>query len=160
MLNPDIEVEEEMSFRRFRKIAKRDYCLRQVCPSVRLEQLSSNWTDIYEIRYPRIFKKFCPGNSSCINVWEGQSVLYMKTMCVFHNILLNSSHLTLGKWTTWCTIALYNTFIIIILYMFRAALCLSSGGRIVLVQHMLEYSEINEWSKLLKHSYIMYIKHW
>ena len=44
---------------------------------------------------------------------------------------------TLGKWPTWCTIALYKTFIIIILYMFRATLCSSSGGRIVLIQHLL-----------------------
>jgi len=35
---------------------------------------------------------------------------------------------TLGKWPTWCTITLYKTFIIIILYMFRATLCSSSGG--------------------------------
>ena len=42
----------------------------------------------------------------------------------------------LGKWPTWFTIALYKTFIIIILYMFRATLCLSSGGRIVLIQHL------------------------
>ena len=44
--------------------------------------------------------------------------------------------LTLAKLPTWCTITLYNTFIIIILYMFRATLCSSSGGRIVLTQHL------------------------
>ena len=43
---------------------------------------------------------------------------------------------TLGKWPTWRTITLYNTFIIIILYMFRATLCSSSGGQIVLIQHL------------------------
>jgi len=57
MLNPDTEVEEEMSFRCFLKIAKRDYYLRHVYPSFRLGQLSSHWTDIYETRYSRIFKK-------------------------------------------------------------------------------------------------------
>jgi len=31
---------------------------------------------------------------------------------------------------------LYNTFIVIILYMFRAILCSSSGGQIVLIQHL------------------------
>ena len=52
--------------------------------------------------------------------------------------LIFISHLTgiyripLLKWPTWCTITLYNTFIVIILYMFRATLCSSSGGQIVL----------------------------
>jgi len=32
-------------FRRFHKIAKGDYQRRHVCPSVRMEQLSSHWTD-------------------------------------------------------------------------------------------------------------------
>ena len=34
----------------------------------------------------------------------------------------------LDKWPSWCTITLYNTFIVIILYMFRTTLCSSSGG--------------------------------
>jgi len=33
-------------------------------------------------------------------------------------------------------IVLYSTFVIIILYMFRATLCSSSGGRIVLIQQL------------------------
>ena len=37
----------------------------------------------------------------------------------------------LGKLPTCCTITLYKTFIIVILYMFRATRCSSSGGRIV-----------------------------
>jgi len=36
-------------FRRVRKIAKSDYQLRHVCPSVRMEQLGSHWTDHHEI---------------------------------------------------------------------------------------------------------------
>ena len=36
---------------------------------------------------------------------------------------------TLGKRTTGCTVTLYNTFIIIILYIFRATVCSSSGGQ-------------------------------
>jgi len=43
---------------------------------------------------------------------------------------------TLGKWPPWCTITLYKTFVSIILYMFRATLCSSSGGRVVLIQHL------------------------
>jgi len=49
-----------------------------------------------------------------------------------------TAYITLGKWPTWCTITLYNTFIIIILYMFRATLCSSSGGQIVLIQHLVQ----------------------
>ena len=37
--------------------------------------------------------------------------------------------ITSGKWPTWCTILLYNTFISI-LYMFRANTCSSSGGQL------------------------------
>jgi len=36
-------------FRSVRKVAKSDFELRHVCPSVRMEQLSSHWTDIHEI---------------------------------------------------------------------------------------------------------------
>jgi hypothetical protein len=36
-------------FRCVRKIAKSDYELRRVCPSVRIEQLSCHWTDFHEI---------------------------------------------------------------------------------------------------------------
>jgi len=40
------------------------------------------------------------------------------------------------KWPTWRTITLfYNTFITV-LYMFRATSCSSSGGQIVLIQHL------------------------
>ena len=43
----------------------------------------------------------------------------------------------LSKWPTWRTIPLfYNTFITV-LYMFRATSCSSSGGQIVLIQHLL-----------------------
>jgi len=38
----------------------------------------------------------------------------------FYVLLKVHPGMTLGKWPTWCTISLYNTFIIIILYMFRA----------------------------------------
>ena len=37
-------------------------------------------------------------------------------------------------------IMLYNMFIIIILYMFRATLCSSSGGQILLIQHLVQYT--------------------
>ena len=44
--------------------------------------------------------------------------------------------LNLRQWPTWYTIIVfYNTFIII-LYMFRALYCSSSGGWIVLMQHL------------------------
>jgi len=33
----------------FAKSQKSDYELRHVCPSVRMEQLSSHWTDFHEI---------------------------------------------------------------------------------------------------------------
>jgi hypothetical protein len=44
-------------FRRVRKIAKSDYKLRHVCPSVRMQQLGSHWTNFREILYLSIFRK-------------------------------------------------------------------------------------------------------
>jgi len=41
-----------------------------------------------------------------------------------------------SKWPTWHTILLfYNTFITV-LYMFRTTSCSSSGGQIILIQHL------------------------
>jgi len=57
-------------------------------------------------------------------------------LVVFYVLLTVHPGVTLGKWPTWCTIMLCNTFIVIILYMFRATLCSSSGGQILLIQHL------------------------
>jgi hypothetical protein len=43
--------------RSVRKIAKSDYELRHVCPSVRVEQLGSHWKDFHEIGYLGFFRK-------------------------------------------------------------------------------------------------------
>ena len=61
-----------------------------------------------------------------------------KVLCYWLTCLIYFwySGTTLSKWPTWCTITLYKTFIIIILYMFRATLRSSSGGRIVLIQRL------------------------
>jgi hypothetical protein len=49
-------------FRTVRKIAKHDHELRHlwlsVCPSFRMEQLASYWTDCHEILYLSIFRKY------------------------------------------------------------------------------------------------------
>jgi len=58
----------------------------------------------------------------------------------FYVLLTVHPGTTLAKWPTWCTIALYKTFIIVILYMFRATPCSSSGSRIVLIRHLVLYS--------------------
>ena len=41
-----------------------------------------------------------------------------------------------SKWPTWRTINLFYNRFITVLYMFRATSCLSSGGQIVLIQHL------------------------
>jgi hypothetical protein len=48
---------QEFFLRRVRRIAKSNYQLRHVCPSVRMEQLASNWMDLHEIWYLGIFRK-------------------------------------------------------------------------------------------------------
>jgi hypothetical protein len=44
-----LHVIQENALGRFRKIAKIDYKLRRVCPSVRMEKLSFHWTDFHDI---------------------------------------------------------------------------------------------------------------
>ena len=44
-------------FRRVRKIAKSDYKLRHVRPSVRMQQLSFHWTDFHEVLYLSIIRQ-------------------------------------------------------------------------------------------------------
>jgi len=61
---------------------------------------------------------------------------YFKHWIFSHGLPTVYPGTTLGKWPTWCTVTLYNTFIVIILYMFRATLCSSPGGQIVLIQHL------------------------
>ena len=47
-------------FRCDRKIAKSDYWLRHVCPSVHMEQLVCWWTDLHEISYLSILREKKP----------------------------------------------------------------------------------------------------
>jgi hypothetical protein len=47
-------VTQEIALGRFRKIARTDYKLRCVCPSVRMEKLSFQWTDFHEILHLNI----------------------------------------------------------------------------------------------------------
>ena len=68
---------------------------------------------------------------------ECQWVTPLHVRLTFFYVLLTMHPGTiLGKWATWWKITLHKTFIIIILYMFRATLCSSSGGRIILIQHL------------------------
>jgi len=59
----------------FRKIAKSDYKLRQVCPFVRLsvclEQLGSLWTDFVEVWYLSVWVFVCLSvwAFECLGVW-------------------------------------------------------------------------------------------
>ena len=41
-----------------------------VCPSVRMEQLSSYWTDCHEILYLSNFRKICRAYSIFIKIWQ------------------------------------------------------------------------------------------
>ena len=58
----------------------------------------------------------------------------------FYVLLTVHPGVTLDKRPNLCTITLYKTFIIVILYMFGATLCSSSVGRIALIQHLVQYS--------------------
>jgi hypothetical protein len=53
--------------KRLGKIATNDCEIRHVCPSVRMEQLGSLWTDFHEILH-RYFRKICLENLSFIKI--------------------------------------------------------------------------------------------
>jgi len=87
-------------------------------------------------------------NSYTIPFWEFYFLpfsVHAQTNVIYLNfffcVLLTVHRGTaLDKWPTWCTITLYNIFIVINLYMFRATLCSSSGGQITLILHLVWYS--------------------
>jgi hypothetical protein len=56
--------------RRVRKIAKIDYWHRRVCPSIRIEQLGSHWTDFHELLYLNIFFEICREDPSFIKIGQ------------------------------------------------------------------------------------------
>ena len=78
----------------------------------------------------------CKGNTISYSAEVAMDMSVRQTTGFFYVSLTVHPAITLGKWPTWCTITLYNVFIIIIIYMFRATLCSSSGGQIVLIQHL------------------------
>jgi len=49
-----------------------------VRPSVRMERLGSHWTDFHANLIFVYFAKICRGNSSLIEIWKEQSLLYKK----------------------------------------------------------------------------------
>ena len=63
-------------------------------------------------------------------------IVKYRTILMFNLLVLWKYNEISSKWPTWRTIPLfYNTFITV-LYMFRATSCSSSGGQIVLIQHL------------------------
>ena len=119
----------------------------------RYDQISTQLS-VYSTRYSchslmklefsgQIFEKY--SNNKCHeNSYSGSRVVPCGQTCrrtgrqegrqterIYYVLLTVHPGRTLGKWPTWSTIILYNTFIIIMLYMFRATLCSSPGGQIV-----------------------------
>jgi hypothetical protein len=77
------------TFRCVRKIAKNNYQLRQVCFSVRMEQLGSHWMYFHEIWYLRIFRNLSRKSKFHQNLTRIMGTLH-EDLCTFisHWILL------------------------------------------------------------------------
>ena len=60
-------------FRSVRKSVKSDFVM-SGCPSVRMEQLGSNWTDVRETEY-EYFSKICRENARYIKAWQEKEYL-------------------------------------------------------------------------------------
>jgi len=79
-------------FRRVRKIAKSDYLLRHIRPSLRMERLGSHWTYFHEILVFDYFYKICRQNSSFIKLWQRITCTLHEDLCTFFShISLSSS---------------------------------------------------------------------
>jgi hypothetical protein len=78
----------QMIIRRVRKITESDYYLRRVFsvrPSVRMEQLSSHWTDFHYLLYLRIFRKYVDNNHFHSNLTRITGTLH-EDLCSFVTI--------------------------------------------------------------------------
>ena len=60
-------------------------------PSVRMEQLGSHWTDLYEIRYLRILLKSVEETIVSLKCDKNKGYFTQSTMYIYDNISLNSS---------------------------------------------------------------------
>jgi len=81
-------------FRSVRSIAKSEYkrhvCL-FVCLSLRMEQLGSDWTNLYEILYLRIFRKSGDTIQVSLKCDNNNGHLTRRRVYIYDNILLDSS---------------------------------------------------------------------
>jgi len=81
-----------MIFRLVSKIAKSDYWLRHVCPTVRPHRITRRPLDGFSLNLVfENFSKICRENSSFIETGQESRALYVKTNIHFRHISLNSS---------------------------------------------------------------------
>jgi hypothetical protein len=78
-------------FRRVRKTAKREYQLRHVCPSVRMEQLGSRWTDFHEILYLSIFQTYVEKIQVSLKSDKNNGYFTCRPTYIYDNISLSSA---------------------------------------------------------------------
>jgi hypothetical protein len=79
-------------FRRVRKISKSDHWLRHVCPSVRTEQFSSHWMDIYDVLYLSIYRKYINKIQVLLKSDKNDWHFAWRSIYVFNRISLSSSY--------------------------------------------------------------------
>ena len=78
-------------FRRVRKIAKSDYELRHVRPSVRIEQLGSHWTDLHETWYLNISRNSVEKIQVSLKSDKSKGYFTWRPIYIIDHISLNSS---------------------------------------------------------------------
>jgi len=76
---------------RFRKTANSDYFAISVCLLLRMEQLSSQWTDFHEIEYLSIFRKSVEKIRVSLKSDKNNKYFNCTPMCIYDNISLNNS---------------------------------------------------------------------
>ena len=80
---------------------------------------------------------------SCYGCMTATANLWKKLITFTSHTSCDTSYSNLSKWPTWCTN--FNIFITILyMYMFRAISCSSSGGQIVLIQHLVSSLSVSD----------------
>ena len=78
-------------FRRVRKIARSGYWLRNVCLSVRMEQLGSYWTDFLEIWHLNFLRRSVETVQGSLKYDKNNGYFTLRPTYIYSNISLSSS---------------------------------------------------------------------
>jgi len=101
------------------------------------KQCSLSWIYVYSGTNRAVYQHSHPCTAPIVAIW-----------CRLHvctNTEITETYKTnLSQWPTWCTNFFITVITILYMYMFRAISCSSSGGQIVLIQHLVSSLSVSD----------------